>query len=80
MTNTDAAVDHAVSRDGTDIGYWISGEGPPLLLVHGAFGDHARWDALRPYLEPHFTVHAMDRRGRGASGDAADYAVEREFG
>lgn len=67
------------SRDGTEIGYWTSGRGPALLLVHGGFGDHSRWDALRPYLEPHATVHAMDRRGRGASGDAPDYAVEREF-
>jgi pimeloyl-ACP methyl ester carboxylesterase len=34
---------------------------------------------LRPYLEPHFTVHAMDRRGRGASGDHPDYRIEREY-
>jgi hypothetical protein len=26
------------SRDGTSIAYWQSGEGPPLLLVHGATG------------------------------------------
>jgi len=42
-------------------------------------GDHTRWDVLRPYLEPHVTVHAMDRRGRGASGDHPDYAIEREY-
>jgi pimeloyl-ACP methyl ester carboxylesterase len=34
---------------------------------------------LLPYLEPHATVHAMDRRGRGASGDGPEYALEREF-
>jgi pimeloyl-ACP methyl ester carboxylesterase len=68
-----------VSRDGTQIGYFSSGEGPPLLLVHGLLGDHTRWEALRPFLEPHFTVHAMDRRGRGASGDAPQYTLEREF-
>jgi pimeloyl-ACP methyl ester carboxylesterase len=34
---------------------------------------------LLPYLEAHATVHAMDRRGRGASGDAPDYEVTREF-
>ena len=67
------------SRDGTLIGYWTSGEGPPLLLVHGGVGDHSRWDALRPFLEPHFTVHAMDRRGRGASGDHPEWSIEREF-
>jgi pimeloyl-ACP methyl ester carboxylesterase len=79
VTITDGASNHAVSRDGTEIGYWTSGDGPPLLLVHGVLGDHSRWEALRPHLVPSFTVHAMDRRGRGASGDAPEYAVEREF-
>jgi pimeloyl-ACP methyl ester carboxylesterase len=69
----------AVSRDGTEIAYWTSGEGPPLLLVHGAPADHTRWGPLLPYLEPHATVHAMDRRGRGQSGDAPDYRLAREF-
>ena len=68
-----------VSRDGTEIGYYSSGDGPPLVLVHGGLGDHSRWGALLPYLEPHFSVHAMDRRGRGASGDGPTYAPQREF-
>jgi len=68
-----------MSRDGTEIAYWTSGEGPPLVLVHGTTADHTRWRPLLPYLEPHATVHAMDRRGRGASGDAPDYDVAREF-
>ena len=67
------------SRDGTEIAVWSSGQGPPLVLVHGAVADHTRWRPLLPYLEPHVTVHAMDRRGRGASGDAPGYAIEREF-
>lgn len=69
----------AISRDGTRIAYWRSGSGPPLLLVHGTTADHTRWARLLPNLEQHFTVHAMDRRGRGGSGDAAGYAIEREF-
>jgi pimeloyl-ACP methyl ester carboxylesterase len=72
-------IHRAISADGTQIAYFTSGEGPPLLLVHGGGGDHTRWDALRPYLEPHFTLYAMDRRGRGASGDHPDYAFEREY-
>jgi pimeloyl-ACP methyl ester carboxylesterase len=79
MTATDATASRVASRDGTEIGYWTSGEGPPLVLVHGALGDHSRWSALRPFLEPHFTIHAMDRRGRGASGDREDYDATREF-
>jgi pimeloyl-ACP methyl ester carboxylesterase len=67
------------SKDGTPIAYAKSGHGPPLVLVHGTTADHTRWAPLLPELDKHFTVYAMDRRGRGASGDAADYAFEREF-
>jgi pimeloyl-ACP methyl ester carboxylesterase len=75
----DPTLSKVTSRDGTEIGYWSSGEGPALVLVHGLLGDHSRWAAMLPYLEPHFTVHAMDRRGRGASGDHPDYDIAREF-
>jgi pimeloyl-ACP methyl ester carboxylesterase len=67
------------SRDGTTIGYWRSGHGRPLLLVHGTTADHTRWRTVLPLLEPHATVYAVDRRGRGASGDADRYAIEEEF-
>ncbi len=66
------------SRDGTEIAFFTSGDGPPLVLVHGAPADHTRWLPLLPYLEPHATVHAIDRRGRGGSGDAEIYDIGRE--
>jgi pimeloyl-ACP methyl ester carboxylesterase len=67
------------SRDGTRIAYWQSGTGPALLLVHGATADHTTtWRLVLPDLERHFTVYAMDRRGRGGSGDGADYELQRE--
>ena len=67
------------SVDGTPIATWRSGEGPPLVLVHGTAADHSRWAPVLPAFEQHFTVNAVDRRGRGGSGDAEDYAVDREF-
>jgi pimeloyl-ACP methyl ester carboxylesterase len=78
------ATDHrtaaqVTSLDGTPIAYWTSGGGPALVLVHGATADHSRWEPIVPLLEPHVTVVAVDRRGRGASGDATEYAIEREF-
>lgn len=80
MASTDTSTMATVtSHDGTRIAYWSSGTGPPLVLVHGATVDHTNWDGLRPYLVPHVTVHAMDRRGRGASGDAGSYDLEREY-
>lgn len=75
----EATMTRVTSRDGTQIAYWTSGEGPPLVVVHGTTADHTRWRPLLPYLEPRATVHALDRRGRGASGDAPDYDVAREF-
>jgi pimeloyl-ACP methyl ester carboxylesterase len=80
MTSVDEAlVSRAVSRDGAEITYWTTGTGPPVVLVHGGPADHTRWDPLLPYLEPHAEVHAIDRRGRGASGDGPEYAMAREF-
>ncbi|HSJ57656.1 MAG TPA: alpha/beta hydrolase [Anaerolineae bacterium] len=66
------------SKDGTTIGYRQSGSGPPLLLVHGVTADHTRWAPILPRFERDFTVYAMDRRGRGGSGDSPDYEFARE--
>jgi len=48
-------------------------------LIHGTSADHTRWRTVTPALEERFTVYAVDRRGRGASGDSNRYAIEREF-
>lgn len=54
--------------DGNALRYlqW-SGEGVPLLLLHG-FGNEAHiWDELAPQLSPHYRVLAPDLRGHGES-------------
>jgi pimeloyl-ACP methyl ester carboxylesterase len=67
------------SRDGTPIAFSRTGEGTPLLLVHGATADHTTtWRSVLPALERNFMVCAMDRRGRGESGDAPAYELTRE--
>lgn len=68
------------SKDGTSIAYEKLGQGPPLVLVDGAFCRRAfgPMPALAKLLAPHFTVLHYDRRGRGDSGDTAPYAAERE--
>ncbi len=72
-------MDKVISKDGTAIAYDRSGIGTPLILVHGTNADHTRWANVRPYLARHFTVYAVDRRGRGESGDGPDYSIEREY-
>ena len=51
---------------------------PPVLLVHGATADHTTWRAVGPALATSRATFAIDRRGRGASGDATEYSIERE--
>lgn len=74
-----ASLSKVSSRDGTEIGYWSSGEGLPLVLVHGTASLHTTWNTVTPLLAEAMSVHAIDRRGRGASGDGDRYGVEREY-
>ncbi len=67
------------SKDGTLLAYRHTGAGSPLVLVHGTGGSSARWTPILPALEAHFSLYALDRRGRGESDDAPNYALEREF-
>jgi pimeloyl-ACP methyl ester carboxylesterase len=75
----DRALKTVASADGTLIAYDQDGTGPALVLVHGMTGSRASFALMQPGLRSQMTVAAMDRRGRGDSGDAPDYAVEREF-
>lgn len=68
-----------ISKDGAPIAYQRSGAGPPLVLVHGTTAAHSRWAPILPALEQHFAVYAIDRRGRGESGDGQSYTIEREY-
>lgn len=79
MAAREEKLEKVVSEDGTPIAVWRSGEGPPLVLVHGAAADHIRWAPVLPALQERFSVLAIDRRGRGQSGDADEYAIEREY-
>lgn len=71
-------MESVVSRDGTRIAYQVLGAGAPLVLVHGISSDHTAWTALLPQLTARFRVYAVDRRGRGGSGDHDRYSIEQE--
>jgi pimeloyl-ACP methyl ester carboxylesterase len=58
-----------------------TGTGPALLLIHGALLNATlSWAAVLAKLAAHFTVFAMDRRGRAPSGDSEDYSISLEAG
>jgi pimeloyl-ACP methyl ester carboxylesterase len=71
-------VETLTSPDGTEIAYQVTGTGPPLVVVVGAFCDRDTTADLAALLADAFTVVEYDRRGRGASGDTGPYAPERE--
>jgi pimeloyl-ACP methyl ester carboxylesterase len=56
------------------------GEGPPLLLLHGAFFDRTSWSKAQSHLASHFRVIAPDLPGFGESEKPSDarfgYTVE----
>jgi len=80
MTATaEATLAHVASADGTMIAVFISGAGRPLVAVHGTASDHTTWRLAQPLLEPHVAVHAVDRRGRGSSGDGPAYRLAMEY-
>jgi pimeloyl-ACP methyl ester carboxylesterase len=66
------------SRDGTPLGVRRSGEGPPVVLVHGTAAGRDSFVLLEPSLAETRTVWSYDRRGRGASGDQDHYAFHLE--
>jgi pimeloyl-ACP methyl ester carboxylesterase len=75
----EAASGRVISRDGTPIAWFRSGDGPPLVLIHGTTADHTTFRVVGPMFARRHAVFAIDRRGRGASGDTPPYAIEREF-
>ena len=65
---------------GVRMSYESWGEGPPLVLVHGAFSDHrTNWMYAKPFLARHFTAYAIARRGRGRTEATQGHAVSDEI-
>lgn len=69
-----------IRTSGLEIAYERVGEGPPLVLVHGAALDSRSWRPQLAALADEFTVVAWDEPGAGQSSDVpaqfvlADYA------
>lgn len=80
-TPPNTGTETTTSADGTTIAFERTGSGPPLVVVHGGACDHRFWElsGVRHAFAQRCTVYAMDCRGVGESGDAADYELEREF-
>jgi pimeloyl-ACP methyl ester carboxylesterase len=66
------------SADGTIVAYDRTGDGPPLVIVLGAFCDRKTF-VPPASMTGKFTVITYDRRGRGDSGDTQPYSPAREI-
>ncbi len=58
------------------IHYKISGEGHPVVLIHGLSDDLKYWKYLNEYLKDYFKVISIDLRGHGKSEEGReDYSI-----
>lgn len=56
---------HFLADDGHRIHLHVSGEGPPVILLHGWTAHHEEWFPFLPGLTPHHRVFRWDARGHG---------------
>lgn len=68
-----------LSKDGARISYLSMGGGPSVLVIPGALSLAADYTAFARALAEHFTVHIIERRGRGESSPQGDdYSMVKE--
>lgn len=65
----------ARQADGTTIAYDVSGDGPPVVLLHGLTNRRQAWDPVSALLASRCTCVRLDFRGHGASSAAPDYGM-----
>ena len=56
-----------ITIDEIELNYEVSGQGEPIILLHGNGEDHRIFDVLIKQLSEKFTVYAIDSRGHGKS-------------
>jgi pimeloyl-ACP methyl ester carboxylesterase len=80
MKTADLTQGTVTSRDGTEIGYYKTGQGPAVVVLHGSMESARSHTLLAEALASDFTVYLPDRRGRGLSGPhRPDHTVRTEI-
>lgn len=46
--------------DGTELDYWVTGSGPPIVLLHGLLGTALHWSIVAPILAENYTVYTPE--------------------
>jgi pimeloyl-ACP methyl ester carboxylesterase len=63
-----------------DLSYEVTGEGPPLVVLHGLFGAARNWRAIARSLADTYRVWTLDLRNHGESPWGADMSHEAMAG
>jgi pimeloyl-ACP methyl ester carboxylesterase len=71
-----AAMQHAVTDDGLDITFDESGDGRPVLWLHGVNEDGRSWGPVTDRLTDGLRCIRLDFRGHGGSSRRSPYALE----
>jgi pimeloyl-ACP methyl ester carboxylesterase len=50
-----------------DLAFEVTGEGPPLVILHGLFGSARNWRRVARGLRDHYRVYSLDLRNHGES-------------
>ena len=58
------------AADGTDLAYWVRGQGPAMVLTNGVTTTTSFWSHLQPRWERSHRVLSWDLPGHGASSPA----------
>jgi len=53
-----------------------SGQGPPMIILHGLFGSSDNWYSLAKVFATQFTVFVVDQRNHGLSPHSPDFNYE----
>lgn len=69
-----------VKVNGVNLFYEKTGQGRPIILLHGNSESHMIFDVLTEQLSDRFTVYAIDSRGHGQSSSVKnlDYEIMAE--
>ena len=69
-----------VSRDGTIVSFLSVGKGNGVIVLPGVLSMASDYAAFASALADKFSVHTLERRGRGRSGPQGDgYCIQKEI-
>jgi len=65
-----------IEVNGLDTYYEVHGDGPPLMLLHGGFGNAPSMAPMTDILSKHYKVYLPERRGHGHTADPGEITYE----